>query len=188
LPLVALLPDGTYTAVVFNPKLCGARRDRILAAAQAGAELDPADGSVVRVVEFNAPERDGNGTGEPCAVTDGRDGRPTDGRGRADPSSLPPVSTEDRAVPSLPRAPALAEVDPHIGGTNSLAVASFVCALVGCTGIGVPLAIIFGHVALVQIRRYGQDGAGLAVTGLVVGYLSLAFWLLMIVIIRTTPG
>jgi len=52
----------------------------------------------------------------------------------------------------------------------------------------VPLAIIFGHVALVQIRRYGQDGAGLAVTGLVVGYISLAFWLLIIVLMETTPG
>jgi hypothetical protein len=99
-----------------------------------------------------------------------------------------PVSADDRAAPGLPRAPALAHIDPHIGGTNSLAVASFVCALVGCSGIGVPLAIIFGHVALVQIRRYGQDGTGLAVTGLVVGYISLAFWILIIVLMRTTPG
>ena len=65
---------------------------------------------------------------------------------------------------------------------------SFICALVGCSGIGAPLAIIFGHVALVQIRHYGQDGAGLAVTGLVVGYLSLAFWVLPIIVVGPLGG
>lgn len=64
LPLLAVLSDGTYTAVVINPKLRGARRDRVFAAAEAGDELDPADGYVVRVVEYNVPDRDGNGTGE----------------------------------------------------------------------------------------------------------------------------
>jgi hypothetical protein len=94
------------------------------------------------------------------------------------------VSADDRAVPSLPRAPALAEVDPHIGGTNNLAVTSFIFAIAG----GALLAVILGHVALVQIRRYGQDGTGLAVAGLVIGYLGSAFWLLMIALIWTTPG
>ncbi|GAA0935175.1 DUF4190 domain-containing protein [Virgisporangium aurantiacum] len=94
------------------------------------------------------------------------------------------MSADDRAPLNLPRAPALRQVDPHIGGTNKLAVASFIFAIMG----GALVAIIVGHVALVQIRRYGQDGAGLAVTGLVIGYLGLAFWLVMIVLIRNTPG
>jgi hypothetical protein len=64
LPLVAVLSDGTYTAVVINPKLRGARRDRVFAAAQAGDELDPRDGYLVRVVEYNVPDRAGNGCGE----------------------------------------------------------------------------------------------------------------------------
>lgn len=102
--------------------------------------------------------------------------------------SLPPMSADDRAVPSLPEAPALPEVHPHIGGTNRLAVASFVCAVAGCLGIAVPLAIVLGHVALVQIRRYGQDGTGLAIAGLVIGYISLVFWVLIIVLMRATPG
>jgi hypothetical protein len=64
LPLTLVLPDGTYTAVLVNPKLRGARRQKVLAAAQAGYELDPDDGYLVRVIEYNVPDREGNGTGE----------------------------------------------------------------------------------------------------------------------------
>ena len=87
---------------------------------------------------------------------------------------------------SLPTAPALTDVRPYIGGTNKLAVTAFVLGLVGCTGIGMILAIVLGHVALVQIRRYGQAGKGLAITGLVAGYLSLALWSWVIFIERTS--
>jgi Insertion element 4 transposase N-terminal/Transposase DDE domain len=64
LPLVRVLPDGTYISVLVNPKLRGARRDAVLAAAKAGDELDPAHGYLVRVIEYNVPDRIGNGTGE----------------------------------------------------------------------------------------------------------------------------
>jgi hypothetical protein len=64
LPLVQVLADGTYTSVLVNPKLRGARRERVIAAAQAGHEIDPDDGYVVRVIEYNVPDRVGNGTGE----------------------------------------------------------------------------------------------------------------------------
>jgi Insertion element 4 transposase N-terminal/Transposase DDE domain len=64
LPPVEVLSDGTYASVLVNPKLRGARRDAVIAAAKAGDELDPADGYLVRVVEYNMPDRVGNGTGE----------------------------------------------------------------------------------------------------------------------------
>jgi hypothetical protein len=64
LPLVEILSDGTYASVLVNPKLRGVRRDRVVSAAKAGDELDPADGYLVRVVEYNVPDREGNGTGE----------------------------------------------------------------------------------------------------------------------------
>jgi hypothetical protein len=64
LPLVEVASDGTYASVVVNPKLRGARRDRVLAAAKAGTKLDPQDGYLVRVIEYNVPDREGNGTGE----------------------------------------------------------------------------------------------------------------------------
>ncbi len=64
LPVVKVLPDGTYLAVLVNPAIRGPRRERILAAARAGAELDPDDAQLVRVVEYDVPDRDGGGTGE----------------------------------------------------------------------------------------------------------------------------
>lgn len=68
LPVVAVLADGTYTSVLIDPKIRGARRERIIAAAQAGAELDPDQAHLVRVIEYDVPDRDGNGTGELIAL------------------------------------------------------------------------------------------------------------------------
>src|SRR5205823_5759789 len=64
LPVVAVLTDGTYTSVVINPTIRAARRERIIAAARAGAELDPDQAHLVRVVEYDVSDRAGNGTGE----------------------------------------------------------------------------------------------------------------------------
>lgn len=55
------------------------------------------------------------------------------------------------------------------GQTNTLAVVALVLGVV--SGL---LAIPFGHVALSQIRRTGEQGRGMAIAGLVLGYLSLA--------------
>ncbi|MEV0688495.1 cell division protein CrgA [Nocardia sp. NPDC050378] len=53
--------------------------------------------------------------------------------------------------------------------TNSLAIAALVLGFV------LPLAAIpVGHVARAQMRRSGEQGAGLALVGLVLGYLPLA--------------
>jgi hypothetical protein len=39
-------------------------------------------------------------------------------------------------------------------------------------------AVILGHVARGQIRQTGEAGAGMAVTGLVLGWLAIGLWLL----------
>lgn len=60
--------------------------------------------------------------------------------------------------------------------TNSLAIVALVL------GFAFPLAAIpVGHVARAQIRRSNEQGAGLALAGLVLGYLSLFFLLLAVV-------
>jgi hypothetical protein len=65
--------------------------------------------------------------------------------------------------------------------TNGLAVASLVLGLVWLGGLGSLLAVIFGHVALSQIKQNPmQSGKGLAIAGLVLGYVALAIILIAI--------
>src|ERR1700736_2571199 len=62
--------------------------------------------------------------------------------------------------------------------TNSMAIVALVSALVFA-----PLGIAFGHIALSQIRRSDEDGKGLAIAGLVIGYIFTGLFLLMIVLL-----
>ena len=77
LPVVRVLPDGTYLTVLIKPAIRGRRRQRLLAAARAGADL--ADINTVpdafderglpvthlaRVTEYDVPDRVKGGTGE----------------------------------------------------------------------------------------------------------------------------
>lgn len=62
LPALQMLPDGSYTSVLINPKLRGKTRAGILEAARAGHRLDPAQARYVRVVEYQVPDREGAGT------------------------------------------------------------------------------------------------------------------------------
>jgi hypothetical protein len=65
LPIVKVLADGTYLAVLIDPKVRGARRRAaITAAARAGADLADEPAHLVRVIEYDVPDREGNGTGE----------------------------------------------------------------------------------------------------------------------------
>jgi hypothetical protein len=63
---------------------------------------------------------------------------------------------------------------------NGLAVASLVSGVLWMAWLGSVLAIVFGHVALEQIRRSeGQEGGrGLAIAGLTLGYLGVLTFVL----------
>lgn len=70
--------------------------------------------------------------------------------------------------------------------TNGMAIASLVCGLAGIFVLPVIaplLAVIFGHMARGQIRNSGEGGGGMAVAGLVLGYISLAFALIGLLIV-----
>ena len=60
--------------------------------------------------------------------------------------------------------------------TNALAVVTLVLGLCGLAVI----PIITGHVALRQIRERGDGGSAAAVVGLVLGYLSLAAYVVVL--------
>ena len=87
--------------------------------------------------------------------------------------------TEDVTPPAL-HAPAMAPARPTFvrtaPSTNGFAIASIVCAVAWFMWFGSVLGVVFGHVALRQIRAGGgaQRGRGLAIAGLVLGYLGLA--------------
>ncbi len=67
---------------------------------------------------------------------------------------------------------------PPVRQTNSMAIAALVSSLVLA-----PLGIVFGHMALSQIKRSGDDGRGLAIAGLVIGYVTTALLVLFAVIV-----
>jgi Domain of unknown function (DUF4190) len=88
-----------------------------------------------------------------------------------------PYGDLDRLVSDLPvaRAPAsgpVATPEGPLAGVNRLAMASIICGVrqFMIVPLAIP-AIILGHKARSQIRRTGEQGAGLALAGLVLGWL-----------------
>lgn len=69
--------------------------------------------------------------------------------------------------------------------TNALSIASLVCSIGGFVMLGLPsvLGVVFGFVSRSQIRRAGgtQNGAGMALAGIIVGFLVVAFYLLIFI-------
>jgi hypothetical protein len=74
---------------------------------------------------------------------------------------------------------------PVSARTNGFAIASLVLGLIWIYWVGSILAIVFGHVAIRQIARSGdqESGRGMAIAGLILGYLGLAFGALMVVFV-----
>lgn len=60
--------------------------------------------------------------------------------------------------------------------TNTLAILSLVMIF-----IFTPLALVFGLIARKQIRDTGENGDGMALAGIIVGGISIAFFVLLIV-------
>ena len=58
--------------------------------------------------------------------------------------------------------------------TNGFAIAALVLGILWVYWIGSILAVVFGHIALVQTRERGQRGRGMAIAGLVLGNIGLA--------------
>ena len=61
-------PDGSYRSVLVNPKIRGKSREKLLEAARAGQDLDPGKARYVRVMEYEVPDREGDGKNEVIAL------------------------------------------------------------------------------------------------------------------------
>ncbi|MFB9308894.1 hypothetical protein BJY17_001640 [Agromyces hippuratus] len=102
------------------------------------------------------------------------------------------------AAPQQPAAPAYAQPAPAYGQpapaygqpaygqapaakTNVLAIVSLVSAFFVSLA-----AIITGHIALSQIKKTGEQGRGLAIAGLIIGYVGLAaglIWIILVIVL-----
>jgi Transposase DDE domain len=71
LPVLQMLPDGSYRSVLVKPTIRGKARQGLIDGVRGGEEdLDSAQARHVRVVEYTVPDRDGDGTDELiCLVT-----------------------------------------------------------------------------------------------------------------------
>jgi len=85
-------------------------------------------------------------------------------------TNSPPPFQQAYQPPQFQQQYGYAQYPPASGRTNSLAIAALVVSLICCA----PLGVIFGHVALSQINKTGEGGRGLAIAGLVIGYVSCA--------------
>lgn len=79
-------------------------------------------------------------------------------------------------TPAYPQQPAGQYPPAAAPTTNGLAVASLVLGIVWCYWVGSILAVVFGHLALGQIKKDPgrQAGKGLAIAGVVLGWLGVA--------------
>lgn len=68
LPVLRILADGSYLSMIAQPDLTGTHRERLLSAAVDGEHLDPDIAHIVRVIEYEVPDRAGNGSGELLCV------------------------------------------------------------------------------------------------------------------------
>jgi hypothetical protein len=80
----------------------------------------------------------------------------------------------------------MAQYPPAVHGvarpTNGLAIASLVVGAVWLFWIGSVLALVLGYVARGQIRRTGEGGDGVAVAGIVLGWVGVGTLVLLIVL------
>lgn len=97
--------------------------------------------------------------------------------GTEPPDAWPSPGAEPLPDPHYPAGP---YQQPHpyppyvvVRPTNGMAIASMVLGIVWIYWIGSILALIFGYVARAQIRRSGQGGDGMAVAGIVLGWVGV---------------
>jgi hypothetical protein len=75
-------------------------------------------------------------------------------------------------------------VAPATATTNTLAIISMISSIVGWFAFGslCIVGIILGHISLKQIKQTGEGGRGMALTGLIMGYIGIAGWIIGLII------
>ncbi|SMQ58806.1 DUF4190 domain-containing protein [Agreia sp. VKM Ac-1783] len=82
-------------------------------------------------------------------------------------TQLPPAQPAS-GQPASPASPHYSY--PPVRPTNVLGIVTLVLGVLGFAIV----PVITGHIALAQIKRTGDDGRGITIAGLVLGYIALA--------------
>ena len=122
----------------------------------------------------------------------------TSGADAGPPPPFPPApAAYPTPPPAYPTPPPAYPAQPYAGypprpakpRTNGLAIASMVLGILSIVffclwffPVMPILAVVFGHIALSQIRNQGTAGRGMALAGLITGYLGLALTVVMIIL------
>ena len=75
---------------------------------------------------------------------------------------------------------------PPVAGTNSLAIASLVVSILSitvCAGFTGFIGAILGHTARGQMKRTGEQGGGLAMAGIIIGWLGTVFFVGVVAVV-----
>lgn len=165
-----------------NGKTAGNRgpsieRTRAFAVAGERAKIRAADADRDRVVEFL-----GAAYSEGRLSKDEYDGRLENALSARTYADLDPLVTDlpvAQAMPAVTRT----TVVPPVAKINGLAIASFACGL--AQFVFGPLATIpaiaFGHMAWRQIKNTGEEGAGLALAGLILGWAAVILGIVLLI-------
>jgi Domain of unknown function (DUF4190) len=68
-------------------------------------------------------------------------------------------------------------------GSDGYAIASLVLSIVWMWGLGALLAVIFGHVSANQAKARGEQANGMAVAGLILGYIGLVAAIVITIVV-----
>lgn len=67
--------------------------------------------------------------------------------------------------------------------TNAILALVLSCVGLATCGVTAIAGVIFGHIAMGRIKRGEEDGRGMALAGVIVGYVVIAGWLLYLAIV-----
>jgi len=94
------------------------------------------------------------------------------------PTGIPQPKPLGYAHPPTPR-----YMSPQYPLPQTMAIVSLIMAIASFLGFPTSIfAVIFGHIALGRIRRGEESGRGMAIAGLVIGYIGLAVTALALII------
>jgi len=108
--------------------------------------------------------------------------------GQGNPQPAPPPAYDPNAPYGYPpyysQPPQAGQPGPYMQPyihrtTNGMAIASMVLGIVWIYWIGSVLALVFGYIARRQIRERGQAGDGMAIAGIVLGWIGVGVFLLV---------